>query len=133
LDFLEAGKGRAAVDFLEAGPRPKLAGREPHGGRGRVHPRRFSGSLMMATATGCNGKNGGYGELYIEERNKMMWRGRLKSGSSDVDLRYCCSELTATASSPQQGKATGGVILLLVSCFWREGKMACKRRLAPGL
>jgi hypothetical protein len=33
-----AGRGRAAVDFLEAGPCPKLAGREPHGGRGRAHP-----------------------------------------------------------------------------------------------
>jgi hypothetical protein len=33
-----AGRGRAAADFLEAGPCPKLAGREPHGGRGRVHP-----------------------------------------------------------------------------------------------
>jgi hypothetical protein len=74
----------------------------------------------MATATGCNGKNGGYGELYTEERNKMMWRGRLKSSSSDIDLRYCCSELTATASSPQQGKAKGGVILLLVSGFCGE-------------
>jgi hypothetical protein len=86
---------------LEAGPHPKLAGR-------------------VAKATGCSGKNGGYGELYTEERNKTMWRGRLESGSSDVDLRYCCSELTETASSPQQGKATGGVILLLVSGFCGE-------------
>jgi hypothetical protein len=33
------GSGKAAAEFLEAGPHPKLAGREPHGGRGRAHPR----------------------------------------------------------------------------------------------
>jgi hypothetical protein len=36
------GSGRVAAEFLEAGPRPKLAGRGPQGGRARARPRRSS-------------------------------------------------------------------------------------------
>jgi hypothetical protein len=84
-------------------------------------PTVLPGSLMKATATGCHWKKKqGYGEVDLEDRNAMSWRGREEGDSSHGVHHQCCKRLEAMASSPWKGEARGHILLSLGSEFSGE-------------